>query len=64
LWQVTVSDGGFVYERVGELSEDLPIVFDFDPSSLVLTAYGRMNGGTAYGDPVLADRFRGLFHSI
>jgi uncharacterized protein (TIGR03083 family) len=64
LWRVSVSGSGFTYERVAELDNDLPVVFDFDPSSLVLTAYGRMNGGTAYGDPDLADRYRGLFHSI
>jgi hypothetical protein len=39
-------------------------VLDFDPGSLVLTAYGRIHGGTAYGDRALADRYRGLFHSI
>jgi uncharacterized protein (TIGR03083 family) len=64
LWRVGVSGSGFTYERVAELDDDLPVVFDFDPSSLVLTAYGRMNGGTAYGDPILADRYRSLFHSI
>jgi uncharacterized protein (TIGR03083 family) len=63
-WHVTVSDAGFTYERAADDSADLPLMFDFDPASLVLTAYGRMNGGTAYGDPALADKFRGLFHSI
>jgi hypothetical protein len=64
LWRVTVSDGGFAYERSDEDGADLPVVFEFDPGSLVLTAYGRLHGGTAYGDTALADRFRGLFHSI
>ena len=64
LWRVTVTKDGFVYERTSEDISDADVVFDFDPASLVLTAYGRINGGTAYGDPSLADRFRGLFHSI
>ena len=50
--------------RVRTTAPDLPVVFDFDPGSLVLTAYGRINGGTAYGDAALADRYRRLFHSI
>ena len=42
----------------------MPVVFEFDPGSLVLTAYGRIHGGTAYGDTALADKYRNLFHSI
>jgi hypothetical protein len=64
LYHVTVSDSGYAYERVSDDSADLPVMFEFDPGSLVLTAYGRINGGTAYGDTALADRYRGLFHSI
>jgi hypothetical protein len=64
MWRVTVSDGGFAYERTADDGADLPVVFEFDPGSLVLTAYGRIHGGTAYGDTKLADRFRSLFHSI
>ena len=44
--------------------DDLPAVLEFDPASLVLTAYGRMRGGTACGDRVIAARFSGLFHAI
>jgi hypothetical protein len=43
---------------------NLPVVLDFDPGSLALTAYGRIHGGTAYGDRALADRYRSLSHSI
>jgi hypothetical protein len=39
-------------------------VFDFDPSSLILTAYGRLNGGTTYGDQTVADRYRTLVYAI
>jgi hypothetical protein len=61
-WRVGVSEGGYSYEA-GPI-DDLPAVFDFDPSSLILTAYGRMNGGTTYGDQTVADRYRGLFYAI
>jgi len=61
-WRVSVSDSGYAYEA-GPV-DDLPTVFDFDPSSLVLTAYGRFNGGTSYGDQALADKYRTLFHAI
>jgi hypothetical protein len=51
-----------VYE-VGGL-DDLGAVFEFDPGSLVLTAFGRMNGGTFRGDSDLADRYLNLFFRI
>ena len=63
-WHVTVSSDGYAYEKVAALDAGLPVVFDFDPASLVLTAYGRMNGGTAYGDTEAADRYRSLFYAI
>ena len=44
--------------------EDLPRFLEFDPATLVLTSYGRMQGGTTQGDPGVADRFRSLFFSI
>jgi hypothetical protein len=59
---VTVTDGAFQYER-GPV-DDLPTVFEFDPASFVLTSFGRIRGGTAYGDGELADRFRGMFFAI
>ena len=63
-WNVSISDKGYAYEKVADNGADQPVVFEFDPGSLVLTAYGRINGGTAYGDAALADKYRGLFHSI
>jgi uncharacterized protein (TIGR03083 family) len=42
----------------------LPAVLEFDPASLVLTAYGRVNAGTARGDLTLANRFLGGFFRI
>jgi uncharacterized protein (TIGR03083 family) len=44
--------------------DDLPAVLEFDPASLVLTAYGRMRAGTACGDHRAAGRFSGLFFAI
>ncbi len=43
---------------------DLPAVLEFDPATLVLTGYARMNGGTVWGDQDLAGRFRSLFFPI
>jgi uncharacterized protein (TIGR03083 family) len=44
--------------------DDLPCTIDFDPASFVLTAYGRINAGTAQGDMELAHRFLGGFFRI
>lgn len=41
-----------------------PAVIEFDPGTLVLTGYARMNGGTVRGDRALAGRFRALFFPI
>src|SRR5438552_2798571 len=41
-----------------------PAILEFDPATLVLTAYGRINGGTVRGDRQLATNFRSLFVSI
>jgi uncharacterized protein (TIGR03083 family) len=61
-FRVKAGPEGFVYE-VGGL-DDLGAVFEFDPGSLVLTAFGRMNGGTFRGDRELADRYLNLFFRI
>ncbi len=59
---VSIGEGGMTYEP-GNI-DNLPAVLEFDPGSLVLTAFGRFNGGTASGDPALADRFLNLFYRI
>jgi uncharacterized protein (TIGR03083 family) len=61
-WRVTSSTEGMAYEQ-GEVG-DLPAVLDFDPASLVLTAFGRTRAGTAYGDREVARRFAGIFFRI
>src|SRR5215472_3228000 len=60
--RVSISDAGMSYEP-GKI-DDLPAILEFDPGSLVLTAFGRINGGTASADPALADRFLNLFYRI
>jgi hypothetical protein len=41
-----------------------PAILEFDPGTLILTAYQRMNAGTSRGDPAVIDRFRNLFFKI
>ena len=41
-----------------------PAILEFDPATLVLTAYNRINGGTVRGDQQLGAQFRSLFISI
>ncbi len=60
--RVSISDQGMSYEP-GSI-DDLPAIIEFDPGSMVLTAFGRVNGGTAIGDAALADRFLNLFYRI
>ena len=60
--KVSVSPDGVALEP-GDVS-GLPLVLEFDPASFVLTAMGRINGGTARGDGALAERFCNLFFRI
>ena len=61
-YRVSISDKGMSYEP-GEV-DDLPTVIDFDAGGMVLTAFGRINGGNARGDQALAERFLNLFYRI
>ncbi|HTZ94039.1 MAG TPA: maleylpyruvate isomerase family mycothiol-dependent enzyme [Streptosporangiaceae bacterium] len=60
--RVSIGEGGMSYEP-GRI-DDLPAILEFDPGSMVLTAFGRINGGTASGDVALANRFLNLFFRI
>lgn len=60
-YRVRVTSEGMTYEPG---ADDAPVVLDFDPASLVLTAFGRARSGTAYGDLDAAERFAGLFFRI
>jgi uncharacterized protein (TIGR03083 family) len=44
--------------------DDCPAILEFDPATLILTAYNRINGGTVRGNQQLATNFRSLFISI
>ncbi len=57
-----VSDKGVQFAP-GDLDE-CQAILEFDPGTLVLTAYGRINAGTVRGDQHLAGSFRSLFVSI
>jgi uncharacterized protein (TIGR03083 family) len=60
-YRVKVTGEGMAYEAG---SDDAPVLLDFDPASLVLTAFGRARSGTPYGDLDAARRFAGLFFTI
>ena len=60
--RISVSSEGLEVTE-GDL-DDLPAVLEFDPATLVLTAYGRMNAGTIRGDKALAQRFLNSFFRI
>ncbi|HEY7438374.1 MAG TPA: maleylpyruvate isomerase family mycothiol-dependent enzyme [Acidimicrobiia bacterium] len=58
----TVSEKGLRFEP-GDV-DGCSAIIECDPGTLVLTAYGRLNGGTVRGDEQLAAGFRSLFVSI
>jgi len=60
--RVSVTKDGLALES--EEVDDQPLVLEFDAASFVLTATGRINGGTARGDASLADRFCNLFFRL
>jgi uncharacterized protein (TIGR03083 family) len=60
--RLTVGPDGVAYEQGS--AEGLPTVIEFDPASLLLTTFGRVNSGTVRGDQALADRFLNLFFRI
>ncbi len=63
-WRVQVKDGQFTYEPTDDVSA-LPAVFHFtDASEFVLTAFQRIEGGEATGDPQVIDTARHLFFRI
>jgi hypothetical protein len=60
--KVTVGPDGCRFESGS--GGDLPTVIEFDPASLILTAYGRTNAGAVRGDRETADRFLNAFFRI
>jgi uncharacterized protein (TIGR03083 family) len=61
-YRVAVTHEGMTFEPGSP--EGAQVLLDFDPASLVLTAFGRARSGTPYGDPEAARRFAGLFFRI
>jgi len=61
-YKVRIAKDGFAHEVASV--DGLPVVFEFDPASLVLTAFGRVNAGTYRGDAAIADRFLNIFFRI
>lgn len=61
-YRLTVSPDGLSYEK-GDVA-GLPTVLDFDPGSLVLTTFGRVNAGTVTGDRAAAEAFLNAFFRI
>jgi uncharacterized protein (TIGR03083 family) len=59
---VSISNDGLSY-ALQDVS-GVPAVIEFDPGSLVLTAYGRVNAGTIRGDRAVADQFLNSFFRI
>ena len=57
-----VSDKGLRLEP-GDIDK-CQAILEFDPATLVLAAYGRVNAGTVRGDRQIANSFRSLFVSI
>jgi uncharacterized protein (TIGR03083 family) len=61
-YRVAVGPDGLSYGQ-GDLA-GLPAVIEFDPGSLVLTAFGRINAGTVRGERDVAERFLNSFFRI
>jgi uncharacterized protein (TIGR03083 family) len=59
---VSISNEGLSYAQ--EDVSGLPAVIEFDPGSLVLTAFGRVNASTIRGDRAVADTFLNSFFRI
>jgi uncharacterized protein (TIGR03083 family) len=64
VYRVGATSEGLSFEQSDDTSLDAPAIIEFDPGSLVLTAYDRIHGGTAYGDRAMIDRFRSSFFTI
>ena len=60
--KMSVGPEGVAFEP-GDIS-GCAATLEFDPGTLILTAYQRMNAGTSRGDPEVIDRFRNLFFKI
>jgi len=60
---VSVRPDGMAYAAQEDV-DGLPAVIEFDPGSIVLTTFGRINAGTIRGDRAVAGRFLNSFFRI
>jgi uncharacterized protein (TIGR03083 family) len=63
-WKVKIKDGQFSHEATDDLSDAQAVIHFKHPSDLVLTAYQRIEGGEASGDPEAIKTVRRLFFTI
>jgi len=63
-WRVTVKNGAFTYEPAQTLTGTQAVFHFHHPSDFVLTAFQRIEGGEASGDPKVIEQFRHLFFRI
>ena len=61
--RLDVRPDGVRFEAADRLDE-VSAILEFDPASCILTAYGRINGGTIRGDRDIAERFLNLCFRI
>lgn len=61
-WKAALKEGKLSYEPGSVAGQ--PVVFNFDPSDFVLTAFQRVSGGAAIGDQDLALKVRRLWFKI
>jgi len=62
-----IRQGSVTVDGLSYAQEDvsgLPAVIEFDPGTLVLTAFGRVNAGTIRGDRAVVDQFLNSFFRI
>ena len=63
-WRIHVKDGQFTYAPADDLSDVAAILHFKDASDFVLTAFQRMEGGEASGDPQAIEKVRRLYFRI
>jgi hypothetical protein len=63
-WRVTIKDGEFKYAPADNL-DDVQAIFHYKhPSDFVLTAFQRIQGWEATGDPQVIDKVSKMFFRI
>lgn len=63
-WRIHVKDGQFTYAPADDLSDVAAALHFKDASDFVLTAFQRMEGGEASGDPQVIEKVRHLYFRI